>query len=250
MGRSEALTDPDPIRPIDPMSSPEPEVPAAATAATAAPTPAVPPGDVVARAGRYYRNTRYLMCLMFIGMGLWFGVDGFSRYPAQNVRLAQIESRLTAIDAQLNGGDRRPDAATQESLVREQLELQNEQKSLHGGQPHTETDIALQRFLALALPVAGLILLAWALYNSRDAYRLTGDTLQAPGHPPVPLSAIKDLDERQWDRKGIAYAKYELPDSTRGTIKLDDFVYDRPPIDAIYDRIKAEINARTSGTPA
>ena len=46
------------------------------TEPASAPTP-VPQGDVIARAGRYYRNTRYLMFLMFVGMGAWFAVDGF-----------------------------------------------------------------------------------------------------------------------------------------------------------------------------
>src|SRR4051812_28161606 len=118
------------------------------------PTPA-PQADIVARAGTYYRNTRYLMCVMFIGMGIWFGVDGFSRYPAQNQPLPAFEPRLAAIDAELNGGNRRPDAATQEHLATEQLALQSEQKSIHGGHPHTPTDIRLQRYLAGALPLAG-----------------------------------------------------------------------------------------------
>ena len=46
--------------------------------------------DIVARTGRYYRNTRYLMCLMLIVMGCWFLYDGFVKYPREN----EIVNRL------------------------------------------------------------------------------------------------------------------------------------------------------------
>ena len=60
------------------------------------------------------------------------------------------------------------------------------------------------------LPVAGVAFLCWALYNSRGAYRLTGETLRVPGHPPIPLDRIEELDKDKWDKKGIAYVNYRL----------------------------------------
>jgi hypothetical protein len=94
--------------------------------------------------------------------------------------------------------------------------------------------------------VAGL---AWFLYTSRGEYRLSGDTLTVPGHPPVPLQFIRSLDKSFWDRKGIAYIDYELPaPSVSGRIKLDDFVYERPPTDAIVERIEHYLAAATPHT--
>ena len=52
---------------------------------------------------------------------------------------------------------------------------------------HSPNDIRLQKVLAYALPPLGIALLAWALYNSRGAYRLSAGTLSVPGHPPIAL---------------------------------------------------------------
>ena len=108
-----------------------------------------------------------------------------------------------------------------------------------GVQDHTDTDILLQRGLGFLLPPLGILLLARWLYISRGQVRLDpSDTLHAPGHPPVPASAITAVDDALWERKGIAYVRYDLPGGAGGTVKLDDFVYDRKPIDAIHDRLK------------
>jgi hypothetical protein len=64
--------------------------------------------------------------------------------------------------------------------------------------------------------------------------------ITAPGHPPIPFSAIRELDKRQWDRKGIAIVKYEV-DGKTGSLTLDDFVYEQDPTDKIYDRVLAYV---------
>ena len=58
----------------------------------------------------------------------------------------------------------------------------------------------------------------------------------ALGHPAVPLASIKSIDDRLWDRKGIAYLDYDV-NGQSGTITLDDFVYQREPVDAIYESV-------------
>jgi hypothetical protein len=191
---------------------------------TAVPEPSaskpVSTGDIIARPASYYRNTRYLMTIMFIAMGAWFGYDGFVRYPAENARIEQLERIMDTADKKSPEYDR----ATTE---RQKLKL------------HTDTDLLLQRALAFLLPPAGLAILFWAHYNSRGVLRLSGQTLHVPGHPPVPFSTIRSVDKGLWDRKGIAYVEYLLPNSVeKKTVKLDDFIYDRSPTDAIYKAIE------------
>lgn len=163
---------------------------------------------IVARAGRYYRNTRYVFCLGLIGMGLWFAYDGWVRYP------------------------------------REQAMHRENPKT---GKPHTDTDIKLQKVLGTTLPPAGILFLGWTLYRSRGAYRLAGNVLSVPGHPDVPLDAIRAMDKSRWDRKGIACVDYEVdaPAGAAGRITLDDFIYERPPTDRIVERIEAHLSAST-----
>jgi len=155
---------------------------------------------LAARYGRYYRNTRYLMFVLFMGFGIYCIYDGFVKYPRENE---------TAIKR-----GQRP--------------------------PHGEYDAPLNKALGIILPPLAVFVLLRALHNSRGEVRLDGDTLSIPGHPPIPLSAIRTIDKGLWDRKGIAYIDYELgePPVTR-TFKLDDFVYDRPPIDEIMARVEA-----------
>src|SRR5215217_8146123 len=186
-------------------------------------TPAVAPssdGDevIVARSGRYYRNTRYLFVLGMIAMGAWFARDGWVRYPHERA-----------------------------------LHQQNPKT----GVPHTETDIQLQKVLGCTLPVLGVAFLGWTLYRSRGTYRLQGNVLSVPGHPDVPLDSIVAIDKSKWDRKGIAYVDYELlpPSGPRGgnepvldyrapvgRLTLDDFIYERPPTDRIVERIEKHLS--------
>jgi hypothetical protein len=169
-------------------------------------------GEIVARAGRYYRNARYLMTVLFVGAGLWFAYDGWVGYPKHNARVDAGEIRETK---------------------------------------HTDTDIRLQRILGVALPVAGVLFLCWALYNSRGAYRLSGDTLHVPGHPPIPLDQIEELDKAKWDKKGIAYVNYRPSDAPNmSSARLDDFVYQQAPTDRIVERIEKHLNPEGAGTVA
>src|SRR5450432_1194390 len=80
--------------------------------------------------------------------------------------------------------------------------------------PKTDTDIMLNKVLGVVLPPMGLIVLGWAIYSSRGEYRLENGVLRVPGHPPVPLEKIESINREAWDRKGIAYVKYDLGDSS------------------------------------
>src|SRR5213075_743300 len=154
-------------------------------------------GPIVARFGRYYRNTRYLMFLLFIGFGIYCIYDGFYKYPADNAAW-------------------------------------NPAKGVRP--PHGEYDAPLNKALGIILPPLAIFVLLRALHNSRGELRLEGETLSIPGHPPIPLSTIRKIDKGLWDRKGIAYIEYETGEPpVRGRFKLDDFVYDRGPTDQIME---------------
>ncbi len=160
--------------------------------------------DIVAHRGTYYRNTRILVTGMILAMGCWFLYDGFIGYPTYNDQF-----------------DHSTPAEQHSMKIR-----------------HTAMDIQIQQGLGVGLLPLGVILGIWFFYSSRGAYRLSGNVLSIPGHPPVPLEAIRDVDKSKWDRKGIAYVDYELPDGTLGSFRLDDFIYDRKPTDDILARIE------------
>src|SRR2546423_1554766 len=163
--------------------------------------PTTPDETIVAGPGRYYRNMRYLFVAGMIVMAAWFGYDGWVRYP------------------------------------REQALHQQNPKA---GVPHTQTDILLQRTLTCVLPPVALLFLGWTLYNTRGTYRLHDDVLSVPGHPDVPLEAVRAIDKSKWDRKGIAFVEYEVG-GRQGRLRLDDFLYERGPTDKIVEQIESRL---------
>jgi hypothetical protein len=186
---------------------------------------------VVAGPGSYYRNTRYLMTVILIGMGLWFGYDGFVGWPKSNEMRAKLESEAKSADA-------RGDRAQAERLIQEAGKYK----------AHTPTDIRFQKVLCFILPPVAIVLLIRSLRQSRGEYRLEGTTLHVPGHPAVPFENITEIDKRLWDRKGIAYVSYDLGNGEKGKLKLDDFLYDRPPTDEIYERIEKYVTPAAEST--
>lgn len=193
-------------------------------------------GDVVtARAGTYYRNTRYLMAAMCIAGGLWFGYDGWKGWPEGNRRHEEATANL---------------AIAQKEGDSEKIKLYSEEQEKY--KLHTDLSIRMQKVLACSLPPVGILLLAWAFYRSRGAYRLSGTTLSVPGHPDVRLDDITKIDKQKWDRKGIVYLHYTTEQGQSGVITLDDFIYDRPPTDEIFKRIEDYLLPAAqapSGTP-
>lgn len=188
-------------------------------------------GAIVARAGTYYRRARYIMAALLIAGGMWFGYDGFIAWPEENRRHSEIASQLE--QATIDGDE--------QAAARFASELK-EYKS------HTDWDLMLQRLLFVALPIGGFLVLAWTLHNSRGEYRLDGDILHVPGHPPVHLDQITRIDKQLWDRKGVAYIEYETAGKS-GRLRLDDFVYQAQPTRDIFKRVEDHTLARIEQAP-
>ena len=187
-------------------------------------------GVIVARHSREYRVRRYIVVAMFLIFSAWFAYDGWKKWPLENKLVNELEYQL---DAARGAHDTDKVAQLSEELRKHKR--------------HTDTDVGLQRFLAISIPLASLLALGVWLARSRGEYRLTPHTLSAPGHGEVPLSSVRRLHKSLWDRKGIAYVEYELPGTTQARrIKLDDFVYDREATDEIFRRIEMIVTA----TPA
>jgi hypothetical protein len=197
-----------------------------------------PSEQITAGPASYYRMTRYIMAIACIGMGLWFGYDGFIGWPKENTKLQTILDDLNSI---IDDRDHTADPAKKDSLGEQFRTLDEESKRY---KTHSPTDMKLQKVLFFALPPAGILIIAIALYRSRGRYHLSGTTFSAPGHPPISLDQITHIDKRLWDRKGIAYLDFEAA-GAQGTITLDDFIYDRPPTDEIFKRIENYLRSST-----
>jgi hypothetical protein len=156
---------------------------------------------IIARASRDYRWRRYLLVIVLFGYGLYSYYDGFYRYPAENTAFLKLNPGAEKL-------------------------------------PHPALDIPFNQTFGIALPPISLLFLVWVFYVSRGEYRFDGTAIQAPGHVSVSIKAIRKIDRDKWDRKGIAYLHYQVPGSAKlGILKLDDFIYDRRPTDAIFEQV-------------
>ena len=196
-----------------------------------------PPGVYEAKAGSYFRNVRYGLFAALLLAGAWFLYDGFVKWPEDT-------RQYRTLQAQIDEAERDNDVERKAELS----ELQRDYKE------HSDNDILLQKVLGLALPPIAVLLLARWLYISRGRLRLDeSDTLHAPGHPPIPASAVTEVDDTTWDRKGISRVAYAAGGRT-GRVKLDDFVYEAGPVRRIHDRlvhvIEQDAGGRAAGGPA
>ena len=225
------------------VKAPAPARPPVAVKAPVTATPATPkvtgtPEDlIIAGPASYYRMTRYIMVTLLLGMGLWFGYDGFKGWPNENTQITELAKKLDQLKKADEGKPSPSEEYTKLSadpLARKPI--------------HTDFDIMLQKGLAFGLPVAALLMFLWARHNSRGEYRIAGQLLSVPGHPNVPFAAILEIDKALWDRKGIAYVTYRSG-AGKAKLRLDDFIYERDPTDEIYKRLEAYMGGGDSVPP-
>jgi hypothetical protein len=219
-----------PIPPRIPPRRP-PAIPAPPSVTTKSPAVEAAPGaseplktgePIIARGSGEYRIRRYLMTLLLVAGGIWFAYDGWKGWPSENQQIHDL-------NRQMDEADKAGNHDLYESIKSNDLTRKT---------PHTDLDIRWQKILAVALPIGGVLFLIWTLFNSRGAYQLQGSTLSVPGHPPVQLTEITEVDGSKWDRKGIAYVHYQTAGGVSGKLRLDDFVYQQDPTDEIFKRIQ------------
>ena len=187
-------------------------------AAPVPPSPAASDAPIVARASRSYRTKWALMGVALLAYGWWSLYDGFVNWERENRQ---------AVERAVAEGKPAPEKL-----------------------PHNDLGILLNRIIGVTLQPLGLLLLGWAFYSSRGQYRLSDGTLEVPGHPPVPLGNVREIDKSKWDRKGIAYVSYDAPGGKSGRLTLDDYIYERDPTDAILERVEAAVAGPAGSTAA
>lgn len=187
-------------------------------------------GQIVARRDRAHWVKR---CLLIPGLivfcGLYFLYDGYVGYPNENRRFDDLTQK--AKDARARG-----DAKAEADLLQERKSVTR----------RDEFQLRLQRQLGYGLLPFGVLAFVFFSRQSRGRYRLAGDVLYAPGHPPVPLDAVRQIDKTKWAKKGIAYIDYEIEgpaggSAAGGRVRLDDALYEQGPTTAILRAIEARV---------
>jgi hypothetical protein len=189
--------------------------------------------EIVAGPDPGYRWKHLIMAVLMIAGGMWFAYDGWVKWPAENRRAEQVQR-----EKEIAEEERKTDKI--ESLAAELSKLKR----------HTELDLGIQKALACLLPGFGIFWAVWTIRETRGQYRMIGDKIEFPGHPPITYENIRRIDKRRWDRKGVAFLHYEHGDPPQpGIVKLDDFAYERRPTDEILEKIERNVVVDHTGLP-
>lgn len=214
-----------------------------ATSAPEAPTPETP---IIARASRSYRRTRYFVGIVFFATGLLFAWDGWHAWPAKNIEISETEAALADAEAALDAAQGSEDEAAIRKLETNIRDLETKLEDL--GEPKSDADLLIQKLFFLGLSPGAVLLIVNALYRSRGEIRFDGATITLPDHRQIPLSAIQSVDNRRWDKKGIAIFHYEADGGRKAKFVLDDFIYDRPPVDQIHEILTGHLGKTSPAT--
>ena len=106
-------------------------------------------GPIIARAGTYYRNARYIMFVIIVAMGVWFIYDGLVKYPAENAVFEQYSAKID----EMNRNPKDRDEA-------EFLRYTTQRKAMTH---HDTFSIRLQKILGFSLPPVAIGLLSYWL---------------------------------------------------------------------------------------
>lgn len=107
---------------------------------------------------------------------------------------------------------------------------------------HLEDQSSLNTQYYMAYGCAGLVLIVSFLFvrTLTRTMEVTKSSFIAPGGKEVPFSAMRRIDIRKWDTKGVALIEYEI-DGTRGKAKVDGMIYgqfkkeDDQPAERLYE---------------
>lgn len=186
-----------------------------------------------------------IMALMLLGFGVAFLYDGFVAYPREHAMFttyADIRDAHTfsdgkydveAIDTQWAA------AATERGWP---VEFTGDAP----GELHSGWDIPTQKVLgAVCLPF-GLVVGFGFVRQIGRWVEADEQGLTASWGPRVTWEQITALDKARWKTKGIAYVHYRPSGSAGGAgdqrLKLDDWEYEREPMQAIAAEVEKHID--------
>ncbi len=181
-----------------------------------------------ARVTKIWKQQKLFISLFLIAFGLWFFVDGKWVWPRSNERW-ELHARMEK----------------QGELSEWPAEAKKRGwKAEPPHKYHDQDDILAQFIFASVCGLGGAVALFYWLTQKGRVVKTDAEAVYSPGGTRVPFEAITGLGLKKWDNKGIATVRYEMG-GRQGQFALDDYKFDRDPTHAIFNEIKANLEART-----
>lgn len=171
--------------------------------------------SITATVSKEWKRRMMIIIAVLAGMGGWFFFDGQVAYPLQNQRAAAYAK----LKEQFGNGTAEFEKAW--------LELRNE-KGWSAKKPekiYTEGDIRTQLILAGLCLLGAAGVLSHLLRGIPTTTRLEQNVIFLPDGRRIPLSKVRALTKKRWEKQGIADLAYEREDGSMGRFILDDYKY-------------------------
>jgi len=182
-------------------------------------------------------NSSHLVRLAIIGFAcigvmFWSLYDGLVGWPNQQLRAAefiQFTEENKALDPK--------DIADKWKVYAAEKGWPTE----NPGEPKSEFDIFGQFVMAGVTGLIGLFFLVQLIVWRGRWIESNDDTITSNRGHEFQLEHIVELDKKKWNKKGIAYIKFQS-DNGSGRLALDDCNYERTSTQEILRHIEANID--------
>jgi len=160
----------------------------------------------------WYKNRRRGMVAMLLGLSLYFCYDWKIGYPKQKreydaywpvyqkLVVEEKDDKAWLTKAKDNGWPQSPKIEDWNYKLKEQL------------------------IWAIGTGAAGIGLLLAYLRNKDGFLMADAESLTTPEGVRIPFTAVRRIDKRKWDNKGLAYLNYQDGDAMKKAV-IDDFIY-------------------------
>ena len=181
--------------------------------------------DVDARISKEWRRRMLFMLFMVSTIAAWFLYDGYVVWPNE----AERHAEFVEIEEALVESGKIEAVAHQahDAKVNEYLRIEWERHAKQAGytrdMPKERTDASIreQRMIGWVMMTGSALFALWIGWNHKLRVQAEGEVVIGTSGQRVELDSIVKIDRKQWDKKGIAYAIYEVDGKPR-RLTLDD----------------------------
>ena len=165
------------------------------------------------------------MLFMVSTIAAWFLYDGYVVWPNEADRHAEFVEIETALVAsgKIEAVEHQPHGAEVNEYLRIEWERHAKQSGYKRDMPKERTDASIreQRMIGWVMMAGSALFALWIGWNHKLRVRAEGEVVIGTSGQRVELDSIVKIDRKQWAKKGIAFAIYEVEGKPR-RLTLDD----------------------------
>ena len=181
--------------------------------------------NVDARISKEWRRRMLFMLFMVSTISAWFLWDGYVTWPngaERHAEFVEIEAAMVA-SGKIEAVEHQAHGAEVNEYLRIAWERHAKQAGYKRDMPKERTDASIreQRMIGWVMMTGSVFFGLWVLWNHKLSVRAEGDVVIGTSGQRVELDSIVKIDRKQWQKKGIAYAIYEV-DGKQKRLCLDD----------------------------